>query len=129
MNNVPATIQELHDLLLQFPDLCGKLTIVNEGTLRWDLWEGYHLSISLYKGHGHISLDKNGFFGTSVTHWHPEPEEMAEELRDIGTRGCILVVRRYLLGEAVVYMGPESECPPRDLRKGLLFRRLVLKAQ
>ena len=64
-----------------------------------------------------------------MTHWHPDPEEMPEELRDIGTRGCILVVRRYLLGEAVGYMGPESDCPPRCLRKGLLFRRLVLKAQ
>ena len=129
MTNTPTTTRELYELLLQAPGLCGRLTLESEGNLRWDLWEGYHLAISIYKGHGHISLDKNGFFNCSVTHWHPEPEEILEELLSIGKTGNLLVIRRSLLGEAVAHMGPEEECPRRAKRKGLFSRPLILKAQ
>ena len=129
MSNTPTNARELYDLLMQTPDLCGKLTLESEGNLRWDLWEGYHLSISIYKGHGYISLDKNGFLNQSMTHWHPEPEEILEELLSIGRKGNLLVIRRGWLWEAVAFMGPEEECPKRAKRWSPFSKPLILKAQ
>ncbi len=129
MNNVPSTVQELHDLLLQFPDLCGKLTIENEGTLRWDLWEGYCLSIGLNKIEAYVALEKANRFRWQITHWHTDHDDILEELLSIGRKGSLLVVRRGWFGESVTYFGPGEECPRRTMRKGLFSRPLILKAQ
>ena len=129
MTNAPATARELYDLLLQAPNLCGRLTLESDHLLRWDLWEDYCLCIGLNATDVQVVLEKTGRFPRQITHWHTDNDEILEELRSIGTRDNLLVIRQGWLWEAVVHMGAESECPKRSLRRSLFSKPIILKAQ
>ena len=130
MTKMPTTAQELYDLLLQTPDLCGTLTMENLFVLRWDLWEDHYLGIFFSGDDCQISLNKRGaLLDCSITHWHPEPENLPEELLSIGRRDCILVLHISPAAISVAYKGPEKDCPRRLRRNGLFQKVLCLKAQ
>lgn len=127
MTAVPTTARELYGLLLQTSDLCGTLTLESEGVLRWDLWEGYCLRVSLNAADCCVALETTSRFRWQVTHWHTHNEDILEELRSIGKHGSLLVIRRGWLWEAAAYFGPEAECPAKLLRKSLFSRPLLLR--
>ena len=129
MENMPTTARELYGLLKNTPDLCGTLTMETDDILRWDLWEGYCLSIGVNQREACVVLEKATRFRWQITHWHTDNADILEELRSIGTRGGLLVVRRGWLWEYATFFGPEEECPKRLLRRGLFTRPLILKAQ
>jgi len=123
----------LLEKLKQSPDLCGSFYIDASGSIRWDLYEEHSYMIDVRGGDGYIGLFNRKKPHCAVTHWHPDPDDMYEELCRIGMSGHIIVVRFLhigsLLGSSVAYIGPESECPKGSKRKGLLSRPLILKAQ
>ena len=123
----------LLERLKQNPDLCGSFSIDSQGLIRWDLYETHSYRIDVRGGDGYIDLFNRRKPHGDVTHWHPDPDEMYEELCLIGTRGNIIVVRYLhigpLCGASVRYIGPEDNCPRRVKRMGLFSRSLILKAQ
>ena len=129
MINTPTNARELHDLLVQIPDLCGTFTIENENCLRWDLWEDYCLSVGVNRREACVALEKASRFRWQITHWHTDNDDILEELMSIGKKGNLLVVRQGWLWESVVHMGPEEECPKQALRKSLFSKPIILKAQ
>ncbi len=130
MNNENLLLLEK---LKQTPDLCGSFYIDASGLIRWDLYEDHSYQIDVRGGDGYLHLFNRVKTHGSITHWHPDPDDMYEELCRIGMPGHIIVVRFLhigpLLGSSVAYIGPESECPKRTKRKGLFSRPLILKAQ
>ena len=129
MNRVPSNTLELHDLLNDIPDLCGTLTMENDHILRWDLWDGYALSIGVTQAEATVVLQKAGNFPWQITHWHTDNDDILEEMRSLGTRGSLLIVRRGWFGEKVMFFDPGENVPGRALRRGLLRKPLILKAQ
>ena len=129
MNPIPSNVRELYDLLRQTPDLCGCLSLETENILRWDLWEGYRLSISLNYREAYVALEAAGRFPWQLTHWHTDSDDILEELRSLGTRGSLLILRRGWFGEKTMFFAPGEEVPKRALRRGLLRKPLILKAQ
>ena len=123
----------LLEKLKQNPDLCGSFSIDSHGLIRWDLYEEYSYMIDVRGGDGYIDLFNRKKTHCDITHWHPDPDDMYEELCRIGTRGHIIVVRSLhiglLCGASVRYIGPEDDCPRRDKRMGLFSKSLILKAQ
>ena len=129
MENMPTTARELYDLLLQTPDLCGRLTLETEDILRWDLWEGYRLSISLNQREAYVALEATGRIPWQLTHWHTDNEVILEELRSLGLKDSLLVLRRSWFGEKTMFFAPGEEIPRGALRRGLVRKPLILKAQ
>ena len=123
----------LTERLKQTPGLCGTFSIESHGLIRWDLYEEHSYLIDVRGGDGYIDLFNRKHPHDSITHWHPDPDDMYEELCNIGTPGHIIVVRYLhigpLFGASVQYIGPESECPKRVKRTGLFSKPLILKVQ
>jgi len=72
----------------------------------WEL-NGYRINI----GWDYIGIEKKRrFLDLPLTHWHPG-DELAEDIRRIGTRGNLTVVHKGWLADGVVYSGPKEACP------------------
>ena len=123
----------LLEKLQQNPDLCGSFTIDSHGLIRWDLYKEHSFHIDVRNGDGYLHLFNRVKTHCSTAHWHPDPDDMYDELCKIGTRGHIIVVQfnhiGSLWGSRVIYVGPESNCPKRAKRKRLFREPLILKAQ
>ena len=102
------TTKELYDQIIQMTDIHSKPELNGE-VLIWKLYENVY--IRAYCDSYDACIDIIGKFG-SITHWHPEEDEMFNELYSLGKKGNILVLRKYLLallGTSVFYMGaPEK---------------------
>ncbi len=130
-NKTPVNTHELYDLLMQTPELCGQFTLVSDHEIKWDIYEDFSVSIGVNKVDACIALDKMlfGRIPNHFTHWHPDPEDIYDEICAIGTRGHVLVIRKFLLGEMVLYMGPEADCPYSPNKKWRWGRIYYLRAE
>lgn len=110
---IPANANELYEMLIQTPDLCGQFTLVHEQELRWDIYKDFAVSIGIGKMDACILIERKilGKLPDILTHWHSEPSDIYDEICDIGSRGNVLVIRKNFLGEAILYTGPETDCP------------------
>lgn len=98
------TTKELYEKLIQMPDLHSTPEL-NDEILIWKLYkdlyvraycDGYDTCIDII----HSSLLKG-----SLTHWHPDEDDMFDELYSLGKKGNILVLRKSLIGTDVFYIG------------------------
>ncbi len=101
---VPTTTQELYQMLAETQGLHSLPKFEND-TLIWELYDKVTVEASIIKNSTIIELLGNNFFRTAYTHWHPNPEEMYGELRELGKEGHILVLRKTLLGTETYYYG------------------------
>ena len=49
--------------------------------------------------------------GGSLTHWHPDGEDIYDDLYSLGKKGNILVLKKDLLGVGVFYIGDPDKYP------------------
>ena len=66
---------------------------------------------------------------TDITHWHPDSNEIYDEICRIGKRGNVLVIKKNLLGETVLYMGEKEKCPYNPKIKKFLSKIYYLEAK
>ena len=110
---VPQNTLELYQLISQETDLSGVFELSDDNeTIHWFI-DNIRLELSVGKRDCYIGANKPGNVITekSITHWHPEREEVFPEVCKIGKPGSILVLRSFFGGGAVMYCGPKSECP------------------
>lgn len=53
----------------------------------------------------YIGVIGNSIMQGSSTHWHPDEDDMFDELYSIGKNGNILVIHKTLIGVGVFYIG------------------------
>ena len=101
---VPSNSQELYKMLINTEGL-HSLPQIKDDVITWELYDNIRVEayISAYDTTIDI-LHKNMLHG-SYTHWHPDIEEMYEELYSIGKKGNILVLRKAFSGTQVYYIG------------------------
>lgn len=106
---VPQSTEELYGMMVDTPDLCGEFSLAEEGYIRWDLYEGARIVLSLNEREGYLDVERvlPGGAEVGITHWHPTPESVYPTVRKLGTKGNVLVISNY--GE--LYLGPEAGCP------------------
>ena len=100
--------KELYEKLIQLPDLhCvpetdGKILI-------WKLYENAYIRAYCDSYDTCIDVVSNSVLLGSLTHWHPDEEDIFDELYTLGKKGNILVLKDFLFGTGVFYMGePEK---------------------
>lgn len=64
-----------------------------------------------------------------VTHWHPEQEDIYDEVCKIGLKGNVLVIRKNLFFTSTIYMGKEELCPYSSKKRWSWGRIYYLKAK
>ena len=111
---IPQSTAELYRMMLQIPDLCGHFALLDGGeTVEWWLSDDVRLKIVWSPDDSMISafggLSQKG--AREITHWHPEPFEILNEVLRIGRRGNVLVLRSSKGSGAVLYAGRAEDCP------------------
>ncbi len=121
--------KELYEKMCNTPDLCGIFELKGE-TIHWSLFEGYNIQVAVDPRDNYFGIDKKiGILSDPITHWHPETDEIYEEVCNIGLKGNVLVIRKNLLCTSVVYMGEEENCPYSAKKKWSWGKILYLKAK
>lgn len=126
----PNTTKELYDMMLNTPNLCGKFELVDD-TIFWYLFDGIEIEISIgrmdtYFG---ISRKKSGKIPDGIIHWHPDCEEIYNDVLNIGLEGNVLVIQKNILYVSVIYSGKEEECPYSPETKRRFGKIFYLKAK
>ena len=114
---------EVYIKVLHNPNLDGSFKEA-DGYIVWQLFQGYMLDIASE----HISINKItlGNVAESIYHWHPNDEDLYDEVCRLGTRGNVTVIHLYgpggMLGSSLVYCGPKSDCP---IKRKWLFGKYI----
>ena len=90
----------------------------------------FELSIGHGDGYINVSVDGllQGKIRKDITHWHPDPDEIYDEVIKIGKRGNITVLSSYWGGGALLYSGEKGECPYLPPKKHLLSKYYYIEA-
>lgn len=122
--------KELYDRMRDTPGLCGTFEMKDDA-IHWDLFEGYNIQLAVHPRDNYFNIEKKRLGGLvdQLTHWHPESDEIYEDVCSIGLKGNVLVIRKNPLFASVVYMGKEEYCPYSPERKRLWGKIHYLKAR
>ena len=103
------TTQELYKKLLQMPNLHSAPELDGE-KLIWKLYRNAYVHAYCDSYDTYIGIVSTSLSCPS-THWHPDEEDMFDELYSLGKKGNILVLKSFLMGmgTGVFYLGePEK---------------------
>lgn len=101
---VPLNTQELYRMLINTDGLHSFPQIEND-TITWELYDNIYVEASISEYDTIIDIIHKNALRGSYMHWHPDIEEMYEELYNIGKKGNILVLRKWLSGTEIYYLG------------------------
>ena len=99
------TTKELYDAIICKPDLHSQ-PVLHDNVLVWHLYKNAYVQAFCNDGDTAIDIVGNSAFTGSVMHWHPNEEDMVDELYSLGKAGNILVLKKSLLGTSIFYTGP-----------------------
>ena len=108
MRNTKTT-KELFEQLLEMPDLHSVPELDGE-ILIWKLYKNAYVRAYCDSYDTCIEIISTSFTCPS-THWHPDEDDMLDELYLLGKKGNILVIKSFLMGmgTGVFYLGePEK---------------------
>lgn len=128
---VPTDPQQLYDRMAATPGLCGAFRMAENGQIHWDLYPGFRIDIDVAPEDCYVRVNRLLPGGTAreLTHWHPTVYEIYDEVCKLGMPGNVLVFRTFGIGESVLYMGSEADCPYTPDQKPLLGKWYYLKAE
>ena len=102
------TTKELYEKLLEMPDLHSKPELDGE-ILIWKLYENAYVRAYCDSYDTCIDIISNSTLIGSLTHWHPDEDDMFDELYSLGKKGNIIVIQNSLLFKGVFYKGSPNE--------------------
>ena len=92
------TTKELYDALICKPDLHSHPTL-HDDILIWHLYQNAYVQAFCHDGDTTIDIVSNSLFSGSVMHWHPNEEDMVDELYNLGKAGNMLVLKKSKLSK------------------------------
>ena len=141
---VPRSSEELFEMIENTPNLCG-LFEHNENTeiVYWkpfvdntakftDICNRIVISIDFDYEECLITVSKQLFKGKSdlpITHLDTTEYEIYDKVCNIGKRGNVLVIRKLLFYDKILYIGPKKDCPYSEDKKYLFGEYYFLEAK
>ena len=129
---IPQSSAELYDMMQKTPDLCGEYALTEDGeSIRWRVREDIQITLGVDPHDCCMSVERLllGKSESGITHWHPTPFEMYDEVCKIGRRGNVLVLRRRAGSSAVLYSGRKEDCPYKPDQKVLFGKYYYIEAK
>ena len=115
MRNAKTT-KQLYEKLLEMPDLHSAPQQEGE-ILIWHLYQNAYIYAYCDPYDACIDIVSDSLHRGSLVHWHPDEDEMFDELYALGKKGNLLVLKKSLLGTSTFYIGPAENCPLDDSRQ------------
>jgi len=129
---IPQSPADLYDMMRATPALCGEFELTeDQESIRWRIREDIQITLGVSSCDGYISAERLlfGKIESEITHWHPSAVDMYDEVRKIGRRGNVLVLRTRGGSGAMLYSGKKEDCPYQPDRKVLLGRYYYIEAK
>ena len=117
-------VRELFKKMKSNPDLAGYFELLPEG-IEWRLFDKYIVSI----GNEYIGIDRIlfGKLTDSLIHWHPDEEDVYNDICCLGTKGNVTVIYKNFIVTSVLYSGPAADCKYK--RRWLFGKYIYLYAK
>ena len=112
MRNVKTT-KELYAKLIEMPNL-HSIPELNGEVLIWKLYKDAYVRAYCDSYDTCIDIISNSVFTGSLIHWHPDEDDMLDELYTLGKKGNMLVLKKALLGTSIFHSGPSESFPLAD---------------
>lgn len=107
------TTKEIYDAIICKPDLHSSPKLY-DNVLVWHLYENAYVQAFCNNGDTSIDIIGSSVWTGSIMHWHPDEEDMVDELYTLGKKGNILVLKKSLLSTSTFYSGPSENFPLAD---------------
>ena len=108
-------MQQLHDALMQMPDLHSSPTF-NGNVLYWDLYKDAYVRAYCNDKDFYIEIVGIALSNSGSVRWLADKNSMLQELYSLGKEGNMCVIKKTLYGSSVFYMGSPSQYPFPDRR-------------
>lgn len=107
---IPKTTKALYEMMKENENLGGEIKLVAEELIVWTFDKVfYRISVDLEEGYFEVCSNKKLKY--QITHWHPNPDEIYEVICRIGTKGNVMIIKKFIFfGVRVLYMGPVKDC-------------------
>lgn len=104
---LPSNSKELYNMLVNAAGL-HSLPQLKDDVITWELYKNAYVKASISEYDTIIEVLHKRLVSSSI-HWHPDLEEMYEELYNLGKKGTVLVLRKSIYGTQIYYIGePEK---------------------
>lgn len=104
-----TTTKELFEKLIQMPNLHSKPELDGD-ILIWKLYKNAYVRAYCDRYGACIDIISNSDFIGSLTHWHPEEDEILNQLYSLGKKGNILAFNNsYFIRTSIFYIGEPSK--------------------
>lgn len=123
---IPSNSQELYSMLLHTPGL-HSFPKIKDNVITWELYENVFVEAAVSEHDTLIDIIHKSTFLGSYMHWHPDREEIYEELCALGKKGNILVLRKTLGGSETYYIGESDKYPFSPTKKRHWGKLIYLK--
>ncbi len=97
------TTKKLYEKLFEMPDL-HSIPELDGDILIWKLYKNAYVRAYCDNYDTCIEIIGTSIFCPSM-HWHPDEEDIFNELYALGKKGNILVLKSFLIGTGVFYLG------------------------
>ena len=104
------TTKELYIHLIHKTDLHSQPEL-HDDILIWPLYTNAYIQAFCHDGDTSIDIINNAIFSGSMMHWHPDEDDMIDELYALGKKGNMLVLKKSLLGTSIFYSGSSENFP------------------
>lgn len=101
------TTKEIYDAIIGKPCLHSTPELY-DNILVWYLYENAYVQAFCNNGDSSIEIVSDSIWTGSIMHWHPDEEDMVDELYTLGKKGNMLVLKKTLLGTGIIYSGPSE---------------------
>lgn len=125
---IPTNSQELYNMLMNTQGL-HSFPQIKDDMITWELYQNVCVKASISKHDTIIDIVQKNIFQGSYMHWHPELEDMYEELVELGKKGNILVLRKFLNGAEIYYVGEPDKYRFSPKKKWHWGKLVYLKQQ
>ena len=129
---IPQNSKELYEMMLQTPDLCGTFELLSDdGNIVWNLYDDIRIELGVDPHDCYLGVSKMlfGKVESGLTHWHPTAFEIYNEVRKIGKRGNVMILRTFASGGGVLYIGNKEDCPYQISKRYLFGKLYYLEAK
>ncbi|MBR4950155.1 MAG: hypothetical protein IKZ25_05195 [Clostridia bacterium] len=130
---LPQSIQDIFEIMNQIQGLCGNYYISDDGCIVWDLYDSFQVYIfkdpENYEFEMGILKIVSGKVESELTHWHPSPCQIYDEICKMGKKGNVIVIKTFLNGAGVLYSGAKENCPYKKQKKRLFGKMYFLESK
>lgn len=124
--SVPCSVRELYDMLMKTTDLCGEFSIESDEYIKYVRGD---LRVVIGENYIEINVKRKLPFEKNLTHWHPEPYEIYNDVCKIAKRGRVMVVKTLLGGASVKFFNDKSESKYKCDKNFILFKIYYFEAK